>query len=369
MRNRYPRIEVLDSKRTREKDPLIVQGNTVESWATSRSRDVVVVAIVILLFVIISMTYALKSYGFLILVPKSWKKLRLTPSQVDERIQERTFLFVGGPHRAGTSVVRDALESGSDAVGGFRSDSDSDYGEGMYLQSVYEKTGVGQEYISRRSPRQHQVGMGLFAFNERFHLTESSALVNRESRTKLFNQWGYYWNLQKSVLIEKTPSNMLITRFLQALFRDSRATYFVIITRHPIVNALAQKKTGACGSLGVSDLVAHWAQQHKIFATDAEHLARSRLVRYEDFAANPRFHLEEIYRWVGLSIDAEALDTISARIDPHTNRKYVDAYCASLRHNPGLVLEHREMSKAFGAVARSAGYDMDGFPCLRGILL
>src|SRR5512132_1622193 len=64
----------------------------------------------------------------------------------------------------------------------------------------------------------------------RAHLTETSHLLTPENALKLRQSWERYWDQSKAIRVEKTPGNLLKTRFLQAVFPHS---YFIVIRRHP----------------------------------------------------------------------------------------------------------------------------------------
>jgi hypothetical protein len=66
--------------------------------------------------------------------------------------------------------------------------------------------------------------------------------VTPENRQKLFEEWSRYWDVSKPYLLEKSPPNLIRTRFLQAMFPSS---YFVVLLRHPIPVALATQPWGA----------------------------------------------------------------------------------------------------------------------------
>lgn len=145
-------------------------------------------------------------------------------------------------------------------------------------------------------------GLGAYAFNPEHHLTEAHA--TEDARTMLMNEWGYLWNLSRPVLLEKSPPNMIISRFLQRVFStggvewegfggdaDGGATAppetrarFVFIRRHPIANALALGRylAGGLGPDGLPDVfeqVLHWVVSHEIMAEDMDQLEEVRLIR------------------------------------------------------------------------------------------
>merc|ERR1719296_4700 len=74
---------------------------------------------------------------------------------------------------------------------------------------------------------------------------------------RVLNRFGSHWNLSKSVWMEKSPPNAVISRFLETLYNlpldndtdtiassssssnYNNCTKFLFITRHPLANALA----------------------------------------------------------------------------------------------------------------------------------
>lgn len=130
------------------------------------------------------------------------------------------------------------------------------------------------------------------------------------------NEWGYFWNLTRPVLLEKSPPNMIISTFLQEVFStgdtlphvdnlrttthresDSRSNSgrsssgrgttrakFLFISRHPIANALALGKAmpGSLGNDGLPDMfeqVLHWLVSHETMRMDMERLEHAKVIR------------------------------------------------------------------------------------------
>jgi hypothetical protein len=189
------------------------------------------------------------------------------------------FVFVCGLHRSGTSLLFQALRAHPE-VSGF-ADTGAPEDEGQHLQNVYP-------------PARAFGGPGRFGFDPRAHLTEASPLVSEASREALFAAWSRYWDLKRPVLLEKSPPNLIRTRFLQALFPESR---FVVLTRHPVAVSLATQKWHPAP---VGRLLRHWLVCHERYAEDAPHLREVLVVRYEDLVARPGEVMDRVWGFLGL---------------------------------------------------------------------
>jgi hypothetical protein len=204
------------------------------------------------------------------------------------------------------------------AVGAFPHD-DLRRGEGQHLQTVYP-------------PASRHGGPGYFGFDPTAHLTEDSSLVSTASRERLLEEWGRHWDGTRPVLLEKSPPNLIRTRFLQALFPEA---VFVVLVRHPIAVSLATLKwlgaprfvmereasgegwgtrpADAADIVRLSgseaemlrarlfSLFEHWRRCHRLFLADSSHLRRFIVLRYEDFTAAPENSLSRLWRFLELS--------------------------------------------------------------------
>ena len=142
-------------------------------------------------------------------------------------------------------------------------------GEGQHVQTVYPAdTWHGKA--------------GRFAFRPEARFTEDSPLVTDENRRRLFEAWSRYW--------DTSPPNLIRTRFLQALFPES---YFVVLLRHPIPNALATQKWDP--HTKPHSLVEHWLRAHELFADDVPHVRRVHVLRYEDLVDDPDGELGRVF--------------------------------------------------------------------------
>lgn len=205
--------------------------------------------------------------------------------------QGHTLVFVGGLHRSGTTLVARLLAA-HPQVSGF-SGTDAKEDEGQHLQTVYP-------------PARAHGGAARFAFSPGAHLTEDSDLVSVEAADLLFEQWRAHWDLSRPVLVEKSPPNLVMTRFLQALYPDAR---FVIVVRHPAIVALSTSKW----SFGtpMRRLLEHWLRAHEIFMADVGKLRQVHVLKYEDLTRDPEPALAAVAAFLGLEgpIPPESLQT------------------------------------------------------------
>jgi len=98
--------------------------------------------------------------------------------------------------------------------------------EGQHLQTVFPNAAF-------------YGGPGEFAFNADSYLDEKSGIISEANRSKLIKEWSKHWDLTKAVLLEKSPPNLIRTRFLQAMFPGA---YFITVVRHPVAVAYATQK-------------------------------------------------------------------------------------------------------------------------------
>jgi hypothetical protein len=240
------------------------------------------------------------------------------------------FVFVGGLHRSGTTLLARAIAK-HDEVSGFRK-TEALANEGQFLQSVYP---IAREFG----------GTGRFGFDDRSHMTEDHVLATQANRDKLIAEWGEYWNLDRRVLVEKSPPNLLKLRFLQALFPDAT---FVVIMRHPIAVSYATQKWS---ETSLDSLLEHWLVCHEIFLADAPRIGALVLVRYEDFVADPAGIVGRIQERLGLS-PSEALFKARTGI----NDDYFKRWNARLR--PRQKREHAQLADRYEERANRFSYSL-----------
>lgn len=221
----------------------------------------------------------------------------------------RTFVFVAGLHRCGTTMLANTLAEHPD-VSGF-SNTGEKMDEGQYLQTVHpsgEMRGAGP--------------VGRMGFDPASYITEKSPLTAPEKADLLFSQWARYWDLSRPVLIEKSPPNIIRMRFLQACFPDS---HFILIARHPIAASVATKKWRRRNP--VAGIIANWAVCYARALSDAARLKSFRVVRYEDLVGNPESSLRLLTDRIGIS----PLKSAPAGVKNNLNEKYFERWRALQR--------------------------------------
>jgi hypothetical protein len=206
-------------------------------------------------------------------------------------MNDHRLVFVGGLHRSGTTPLTRCLAAHPQVSGLERTGVEED--EGQHLQSVYP-------------PARTHGGPGRFALAPAAHLTEASPLLTPDTADRLLGHWRPHWDLAKPVLVEKSPPNLVMTRFLQGAFPDAR---FVMVVRHPAVVSLSTRKWARLRSIGA--LLDHWFAAHRLFEQDAAFLRRLLVVKYEHLVADPERTLAEIAAFLDLEgeIPAGGIDT------------------------------------------------------------
>ncbi len=232
-------------------------------------------------------------YGPLFFWAAESKQLDLTPHAWRALLETRSVAFIGGHHRAGTTQL-------------WRS-----------VARHPEVASFGEQRDCSSSSAQKNTGLGRYALGavEDVYWTEGHFTVSGHAQARVLNRFGFLWDrhsgLDKAkVLLEKSPPNAVLARYLQALvdwpdhvkapektcaadaeFCDvapppaplSSRARFIFVTRHPIANAvshLAYMKDGT-----VPELVAHWVAVEAYMRSNAPRLAHVRKVKFEDFCA------------------------------------------------------------------------------------
>lgn len=205
----------------------------------------------------------------------------------------REIIFVAGVHRSGTSLLYKLIRMHPD-VSGF-SGTGVPEDEGQHLQCIYP-------------PAKEFGGPGKFVFDDRSYMNEVHPLATPESADEIFRQWSNYWDLRRRLLVEKSPPNIVRTRFLQKLFPNSK---FIVILRHPLAVAYATQKW--CKA-PIELLVEHTLLAYEVFFNDLACLKAVYVIKYEDLVGNTQAKMNELFAFLDIApmeIEHDVKDNIN----------------------------------------------------------
>ena len=220
---------------------------------------------------------------------------------------DKSFIFLTGHHRSGTSLVHEIMKEHPEVSGLCNTGVPKD--EGQHVQTVYQ-------------PTKPLGGPGKYIFNPDSKMTEDHPLATRKSAEKVFQQWQEFYDSSCEHYIEKSPTNLIRTRFFQKLFPNSK---FVVILRHPLAIGYATKKWS---KTSIKSLLDHTLLGYEIFSQDLAHLNNVYVFRYEDFVLNPQAEINKVYHFLGLQPV-----TIKHTVNPKINDKYFQRWLRN-RLNP-----------------------------------
>jgi hypothetical protein len=280
-------------------------------------------------------------------------KPNLGAVETSRGITETKYVFVCGMPRSGTTIIAKEIAGLANCTGFENTGVVMD--EGQYLQDVYPtELACG--------------GVGRFGFTPDAHLTEDSPLLTPLNVAKLHESWEAYWDRDKTIRVEKTPGNLLKTRFLQAAFPNAR---FIVVKRHPVPVGLATQKWSLTP---LHELFAHWLHCHRLFDEDKKHLNHLFELSYEDYIEDPRKCLEKIANFLGTEFSGSLKEEATDRFD----KKYFDRWARMLESSP-FKAYYRRVAKEYEREFREQGYSLvpshpgitvsfDEYKPVRGIL-
>ncbi len=211
-------------------------------------------------------------------------------------MSHKSFIFLAGHHRSGTSLLHEIIREHPLISGFYNTGVPQD--EGQHLQTVFE-------------PAKTFGGPGKYILNKKSYMNENHVLATEQSAKEILAQWEKYYDTKCVNYIEKSPPNLIRTRFFQKLFPNSK---FVVILRHPLAVSYATQKW--CKT-SIKHLLEHTLMGYEIFAKDMEYLNNLYVLCYEDFVANPQDEIDRIYNFLNLQSV-----TVQHKVKPFINDKY-----------------------------------------------
>lgn len=240
----------------------------------------------------------------------------------------KKFIFVCGLHRSGTSLLHKILAEHPD-ISGF-SNTDVPEDEGQHLQSVF--------------PAANKFGgPGKFCFDKNSFMDESHPLATEENAQKLLKEWSEYWDMEKEYLIEKSPPNIIRSKFFQKLYPNS---YFIFITRHPIAVSMATQKWSHTSAV---NLYKHWNIAHKAMLDDVKSLDKYIIIKYEDLVSNPDNIVGKLFEF--LNLEKTEFNQV---VKKDVNKHYFNMWNEYLEKHK---IQKQRISKISDKVARKLGYE------------
>ena len=213
----------------------------------------------------------------------------------------KKYIFVCGLHRSGTSTLTKII--GTSNLVSIHINTNVPENEGQHIQSVYNAA------IKHGGP-------GKFGFDKNYHYTEKSYLLTQKNNDKILNEWSKYWDLNKSILVEKSPPNIIHTRYLQEIVQNS---YFIIIIRHPFAVAMATKKWN---EQSLYKHIDHWLHTHKILYNDLKKIKNYLILKYEHLNIDTFENKINNFLDEKLLIDPKILQNINSM--KLSNKKYFE---------------------------------------------
>ncbi len=195
----------------------------------------------------------------------------------------KSYIFISGLHRSGTTFLANLIAK-NNLVSSFEN-SGYPMDEGQFLQNLLPT-------------KDFNIAPGRFAFFDNMHITENNELI--KNKNNLITDWNKYWDQSKLFLLEKSPPNILRTRFLQEVFPNSK---FITIMRHPVAVSYATKKW--TNDFFLEKLLKHWIVAHEIYMEDRKYLKNELLISYEDFNNSIDKTIERIGNFIGIQLNTQ----------------------------------------------------------------
>jgi Sulfotransferase family len=273
-----------------------------------------------------------------------------------EEARNYKYVFVCGLHRSGTSLLGRNVGRLQDCTPfkntPFYIGTSIPIDEGEHLQDIY--------------PLDLELGgPGRFGFDSRSHRTENSELLTPDNVARLRARWHRYWDKSKTICVEKTPGNILMTRFLQTAFPNS---YFIVIRRHPIAVSMSTQRMWSVKITSLHRLFRHWLHCYELFEQDKRHLKHVYELTYEDYIGDPAKYHQEIAAFIGTRVPESGMEDVKRA----NNKKYIDRWYTLLNQSGTqsycryIVRKYEQRIVKYG-YSLTTGLDLSGKElCARG---
>ncbi len=208
-------------------------------------------------------------------------RIALTPVPKD-----KTWVFLVGCYNSGTTLLAELL--------GQHPSISALPTEGHFITDEFVKDydiGLPRMWVERE---------------DLFRLTEED---RGPDPLRVKKEWGMRLDLNKPVLLEKSPPNTAKVRWLQAHFENA---HFIGIVRnaYAVAEGISRKADPQhlVDSWPIEMSAYQWKRSNEILQQDSEHLKRFLWVKYEDLASDTVSTLNKITNFVGIS-DFESFES------------------------------------------------------------
>lgn len=217
--------------------------------------------------------------------------------KIKDSWKDHRFVFIGGLHFCGTSVLERLLSTQRPpkGVSGLRIDNTSildrsacmkpshkepdkclsSENEGVFVTKEFLKLYVRRNTICVGHPATRWGDCAL-----PLHLTERDVVPHLLDggvdafRSRLYRDWSFFWDVRANLLVEKDIPNVSRSRFLQNIFTAER-TAFVFTMRHPM---------SSCKHFDCKDVRGHvraWIDAYNVLLEDVKYLKRYIIIHGE----------------------------------------------------------------------------------------
>jgi hypothetical protein len=215
---------------------------------------------------------------------RSLQRAHAPPRNDDEARALDRPVFVVGLNKSGTSLLY-LLLSNHPELSPIRAFKPSRAGKGRRAMLRLEDYGIGEGQkipglLPALRPGERVYQFGAPASSPHHRLTEEH--VQPDDRVRLTASYRGAMVDASCRLCEKSPPNLIRTRFLQAVFPDA---CFVAITRGPFATVAANAKRHTKWGT-VAEQARHWAGAYACFLEDRRYLRKCLVISYESLVAD-----------------------------------------------------------------------------------
>jgi hypothetical protein len=160
-------------------------------------------------------------------------------------------------------------------------------------------------------------------------------------------------------ICERTPENTTALDLIGDIYPDARVVH-IIRDGRDVARSLANQDWGP-GSLRAA--AEEWRTSVSRARLDGKNLEHYLEVRYEEMLADPRPHVTELYKWLGLDASAEVVDAalteagVAFNVDPRFPTVAVGKWRETFSAD-----DERTFLEIGGALLQELGYEVDGPP-------